>query len=80
LAVLQIYYFWRAIDQEGEVLEAYVFTRRYRTAASKFLQKALRRYANPDEIVTDRCPSYGAVLHDLNMESRRRAGQYLNNL
>ena len=74
------FYLWRAIDQEGEVLEAYVSTRRNKTAALKFLRKALRRYGNPDEIVTDRCPSYGAALRDLNMESRQRTGQYLNNL
>ena len=74
------YYLWRAIDQEGEVLEAYVSTRRNKTVALKFLRKALRRYGNPDEIVTDRCPSYGAALRALNMESRQRTGQYLNNL
>jgi putative transposase len=51
----------RAIDQEGEVLEAYVSRRRNKTAALKFLGKLLRRYGNPDEIVTDGCPSYGAI-------------------
>ena len=74
------FYLWRAIDQQGEELEAYISTRRNKTAALKFLQKALRRYANPDETVTDRCLSYGAALRDLKMQSRQRAGQYLNNL
>jgi putative transposase len=69
------YYLWRAIDQQGEVLEAYVSTRRNKTAALTFLRKALRRYGNPDEIVTDRCPPYGAALRDLNMESRQITGQ-----
>jgi putative transposase len=64
----------------GEVLEAYVSKRRNKTAALKFLGKLLRRYGNPDEIVTDRCPSYGAALRDVNMEFRQRTGQYLNNL
>ncbi len=73
------FYLWRAIDQEGEVLEAYVSKRRNKAAALKFLGKLLRWYGNPDEIVTDRCPSYGATLRDLNMESRQRTRQYLNN-
>ena len=59
-----------------EVLEVYVSTRRNKTAALTFLRKALRRYGKPDEIVTDRCPSYGAALCDLNMQSRQRTGQY----
>ena len=33
------HYLWRAIDQEGEVLEAYVSTRRDKKAAKKFLKK-----------------------------------------
>ena len=74
------FYLWRAIDQEREVLEAYVSKRRNKTAALGFLRKALRHYGNPDEIVTDGCPSYGAALRNLNMESRQRTGQYLNNL
>ena len=42
-------------------LEAYVSTCRNKAVALPFLGKALRRYGNPDEIVTDRCPSYGAA-------------------
>jgi len=75
-----MYYLWRAVDQQGEVLEAYVSTRHNKTAALTFLRKALRRYGHPDEIVTDRYPSYGAALRDLNMQSRQITGQYLNNL
>ena len=37
------YYLWRAIDQQGEALEAYVSTRRNKAAALTFLRKALRR-------------------------------------
>ena len=74
------YYLWRAVDQQGEVLETYVSTRRNKAAALKFLRKALRRYGDPDEIVTHRCPSYGAALRVLKMQSRQRTRQYLNNL
>jgi putative transposase len=74
------YYLWRAVDQQGEVLEAYVSTRRNKIAALTFLRKALRRYGNPDEIVTDRCQFHGAALRDLNMQSRQIIGRNLNNL
>jgi putative transposase len=74
------FYLWRAIDKEGEVLEAYVSRRRNKAAAMTFLRKALRCYGNPDEIVTDKCPSYGAVLRELNLQFKQNTGQYLNNL
>jgi putative transposase len=51
------FYLWRAIDQEGEVLEAYVSKRRNKSAALKFLGKLLRQHVHPDEIVSHRCPS-----------------------
>ena len=39
----QTHYLWRAVDHEGEVLEAYVTKRRDRRAALKFLPKAMKR-------------------------------------
>ncbi|MDM7985305.1 MAG: IS6 family transposase, partial [Maricaulis sp.] len=41
------HYLWRAVDHEGEVLEAYVTKRRNRKAALKFLRKAMKRYGRP---------------------------------
>jgi len=38
------HYLWRAVDQEGEVLESYVTKKRDKTAALKFLKKALKRH------------------------------------
>ena len=73
------YYLWRAIDQEGEVLEAYVSKRRDKVAAKRFLRKAVRNYGIPSTIVTDRCPSYGVALRDLGMQSSQKTGRYLNN-
>ena len=73
------YYLWRAIDQEGEVLDAYVSRRRDKVAAKRFFRKAVRNYGKPGTIVTDRCPSYGAALRDLGMQSSQKTGRYLNN-
>ena len=48
------HYLWRAVDQEGEVLEAFVSKKRDRDAALKFLRKLMKRYGRPDPIITDR--------------------------
>ena len=48
------HYLWRAVDQEGEVLEAFVSKKRDRDAALKFLRKLMKRYGRPDAIITDR--------------------------
>ncbi len=50
----ETYYLWRAVDHEGEVLEAYVTKRRNRKAALRFLRKAMKRYGRPEVVVTDR--------------------------
>jgi len=59
------HYLWRAVDHEGEVLEAVVTKRRNKRAALKFLKKLMRRYGQPGQIVTDRLPSYRAALREL---------------
>lgn len=51
------HYLWRAVDHEGEVLESYVTKKRDKASALKFLRIAMKRYGNPQVIVTDRCPS-----------------------
>ena len=68
------------IDHEGEVLEVFVSKRRDKAAAMKVLKKAMRRHGKPDEIVTDKCPSYGAALRDLNAGLQHITDQYANNL
>jgi putative transposase len=50
----ETYYLWRAVDHEGEVLEAYVTKKRDRNAAVRFLRKAMKRYDHPRIIVIDR--------------------------
>ena len=58
----ELHYLWRAVDHEGEVLEAYVTKRRNRQAAFRFLRKAMKRYGNPKVVVTDRLKSYCAAM------------------
>ena len=52
------HYLWRAVDHEGEVLEAFVSKTRDRKAALKFLRKLMRRHGRPEEFVTDQLRSY----------------------
>src|SRR4028119_1069175 len=65
------HYLWRAVDHEGEVLEAFVSKTRDRQAALKFLKKPMKRHGRPEEFVTDKLRSYGAALKDLGIQDRR---------
>ncbi len=49
----ETHYLWRAVDHEEEVLESFVTKRRDRKAALTFLKKAMKRYGQPEAIVTD---------------------------
>ena len=73
------HYHWRAVDHEGEVLESFVTKKSDRAAALKFLKKAMKRYGNPDVVVTDKCPSYRAAMKVIGNESRQETGRHLNN-
>ena len=73
------HYLWRAVDHEGEVLETFVTKRRDRKAALKFLKKAIKRYGNPLEVVTDRLRSYRAAIKEMGNEARQSSDRWLNN-
>lgn len=70
---------WRAVNHEGEVLAAFVTQRRDKAAALKFLRKAMKRYGNPEAVVTDRCPSYHASMKVIGNEERQETGRHQNN-
>ncbi len=75
----EIHYLWRAVDHEGEVLEAFVTRRRDRKAALRFLRRAMKRYGRPRVIVTDRLRSYRAAMKETGNEARQVSGRWLNN-
>jgi len=53
---------WRAVDQDGNVLDILVPARRDKAAAAKFLRKVLRGRAYvPRVVITDKFASYGAA-------------------
>lgn len=75
----ETHYLWRAVDQEGEILESYVTKKRDKSAALRFLKNALKRHGPANEIVTDGLRSYPAAMRDLGNLERREMGRWLNN-
>ena len=75
----EMVYLWRAVDHEGEVLESFVSKKRDKSAALRFMKKALKRHGPADTIVTDGLRSYPAAMKELGNLGRREMGRYLNN-
>ena len=73
------HYLWRAVDHEGEVLESYVTKHRDRKSALRFLKKAMKRYGNPEVVVTDRLASYRAAMKVIGNQDRQKVGRHKNN-
>ena len=73
------HYLWRAVDHEGEVLESYVTKTRDKSAALKFLRKAMKRYGSPQVVVTDRLRSYRAAMKEIGNAGRQEVGRHPNN-
>lgn len=74
------HYLWRAVDQDGEVLDIRVQKRRDTCAAQRCFHKLLKGLPYvPCTVVTDRLGSYGAACQDLLPRVVPRQGQRLNN-
>ena len=71
----EVHYLWRAVDQEGEVLEAFVIKRRDRKAALRFLRETMKRYGQPHVIVTDKLRSNRAALDVIRSGQRQVTGR-----
>ena len=72
-------YLWRAVDQEGEILESYVTKSRDKKAALAFMKKALMRHGSPEAITTNGLRSYGAALTELGAREKQEVGRWANN-
>ena len=74
------HYLWRAVDQDGHVLDILVQSRRNTKAAKRFFQKLLKglQYA-PRAIVTGKLKSYGAAKREILLHVEHRQSKYLNN-
>src|SRR6202789_3959104 len=65
------FWLWRAVDDEGEVLDLLVQRRRDAKAATKLMRKLLRKQGfAPKTLVTDKLRSYGAAKTQLGLSAR----------
>ncbi|MER5227887.1 IS6 family transposase, partial [Streptomyces flaveus] len=76
----QVRYLWRAVDQDGTVLDILVQSRRNKAAARRFFRRLLKKTgAVPRVVVTDRLRSYGAAHREVMPCVGHRQSRYLNN-
>jgi transposase-like protein len=74
------FWLWRAVDDEGEVLDLLVQRRRDKNAAVKLMRKLLKKHGfAPDVLVTDKLRSYGAAKVALGLSARHEQGLRKNN-
>ena len=73
-------YLWRAVDQDGEVVDVFLQRRRDGAAAKRFLKRLLRANGNePRRIVTDKLRSYGVAHRELIPDTVHDTAQNANN-
>ncbi|MCS5581989.1 MAG: IS6 family transposase, partial [Pseudomonadales bacterium] len=59
-------YLWRAVDQDGEVVDVFLQTRRDAKAAKRFFKRMLKKYkVERRKIVMDKLRSYGVAHREL---------------
>jgi transposase-like protein len=69
------HWLWRAVDDEGEVLDVLVQSRRDKAAAVRLLRKLIRKQGfAPETITTDKLGSYGAAKRQLGLVARHEQG------
>jgi putative transposase len=74
------HYLWRAIDQDGEVVDVYLQARRDGAAAKQFFRRFIRNNkGEPRKIVTDKLRSYGVARREVIPEAIHDTSQYANN-
>ena len=73
------HYLWHAVKHAGEVLEVYAMKRKSRTAALRFLRRAMKRYGQPGVIVTERPQSYRSAMNVIGNATDQECGRWINN-
>ena len=74
------FWLWRAVDDEGEVLDLLVQRRRDKAAAEKLMRKLLKKQGfAPDVLVTDKLRSYRAARSEIGLSARHEQGLRKNN-
>ena len=74
------HYLWRAVDQDGEIVDVFLQRRRDGRAAKRFFKRLLKVHRmEPRKIVTDKLRSYGVAHRDLIPDTIHDTSQYANN-
>jgi putative transposase len=74
------HYLWRAVDQDGNILDILVQRRRDKQAAKRFFRRLLKGLTYvPRVMITDGLKSYGAALRESLPSVEHRQHRYLNN-
>lgn len=73
-------YLWRAIDQEGEVLDFLVQSKRDTRAALKLMRRLIKHHGiAPKTIVTDKWKAYDAAFRKLGLVGHHHQAKWKNN-
>jgi len=73
-------YLWRAVDEDGDVIDILVQPRRNRRAALRFFRKLLKgQGAVPRRLITDKLASYRSAHRILMPAVMHRTDRYANN-
>ena len=74
------HYLWRAVDQDGEVVDVFLQAKRDGAAAKRFFKRLLKSHGDePRKIVTDKLRSYGVAHRELMPDVIHSTVQYENN-
>ena len=77
----QRHYLWRAVDQDGDVIDILVQRYRNARAAKRFFRKLLKgQGSKPWQLVTDKLRSYGAAHRSIMPSGGHNSERYANNL
>jgi IS6 family transposase len=72
-------YVYRAVDQNGQVIDVYVSKKRDAVAATKFFATAIAAHGDPIEITTDKSPTLAKTIREVLPAAMHDTTQYANN-
>lgn len=74
------HYLWRAVDQDGEIVDVFLQKRRDGATAKRFFKRLLKKNpGEPRKIITGKLRSYGVAHRDLMPDTIHDTSQYANN-
>ncbi len=74
------HYLWRAVEQDGEIVDVFLQRRRDGKAAKRFFKRLLKSHQmEPRRIVTDKLRSYGVAHRELIPDTIHDTSHYANN-